>query len=210
MGRRASPESPFHLTCCPVRTHTKDECSVSLHLFAQIDFSLRVCDLLRESHVDGGVFIGPGHHGAFIPTPSRAAPCPLVLCGSHLGCSLVVPHSLEQEGLRSVHQILELVWHQRRTVPGDDGEGEAAVVSAAEMGALPSPPSAHFAEQTLDFLHQLEDHRLSEQDVDPRVQDGVDGGHADGLQVPTQLRQLVSLVSMQLIHKNPELMAANI
>lgn len=122
----------------------------------------------------------------------------------------MVARTLEQEGLRSVHQILELVRPQRRTVPGDDGGGEVAVVSAAEMGALPSPPSAHFAEQPLDFLHQLEDHRLSEQDVDPRVQDGVDGGHADGLQVPTQLGRLVSLAPLQLIPKNPELKTANI
>lgn len=183
MGRRASPESPFHPTCCPVGTHMKAERSVQ----SSDRFFLPVCDLLRESHVDGGVFFGPGHHDAFIPIPTKSAPWRLVLFGSHLGCSLVVPHSLEQEGLRSVHQILELVWHQRGAVPGDDGEGKVAVVSTAEMGALPSPPSAHFAEQTLDFLHQLEDHRLSEQDVDPRVQDGVDGGHADGLQVPTQL-----------------------
>lgn len=79
-----------------------------------------------------------------------------------------------------------------------------------EMATLPSTPSAHFAEQTLDFLHQLEYHRLSEQDVDPRVQDGVDGGHADGLQVSTQLGFLISLASLQLINKNPQLMTTNI
>lgn len=200
MGRRASPESPFHLPAV-LSGHTQEGRAFSLPPSVCSDrFFLHVCDLLRESHVDGGVFIRPGPHGAFIP----------ILCRSHLRCSLVVPRSLEQEGLRSYHRILELVRHQRRTVPGDDGEGEVALVSAVEMGALPSPPSAHFAEQTLDFLHQLEDHRLSEQDVDPRVQDGVDGGHADGLQVPTQLGQLVSLASLQLIQKNPELMTANI
>lgn len=167
-------------------------------------FFLHVCHPLCESHVDRGLFKGP-----FQSTLRESALRHLVPRWPHLLLSLVVPLSQEQEGLRSVHRILELVWIQRRAVAGDDGGGEAASISAVEAAALPSLPSAHFAEQTLDFLHQLEDHCLSEQDVDPRVQDGVDGGHADGLQVSAQLQPLVCLASLQLIHKNPELMTVN-
>lgn len=69
-------------------------------------------------------------------------------------------------------------------------------VSTAELPAVPPSPPSHFAEQKLDFFHQLEDHRLSEKDVDPRVEDRVDGGHADGQQVFIQPQRLsVCLVS---------------
>ena len=164
-------------------------------------FFLCVCHLLCESHVDRAVFDGP-----FQPLRRKSALRHLAPC---LRLSLVVALSQEQESLWSVLQILELVWHQRRAVIGDDGGGEAPV-RAGETAALPTLFSSHSAEQTLDFLRHLDDHCLSEQDVDPRVQDGVDGGHADGLQVSAQLDPLFSLASLQLIHKYPELMTVNV
>lgn len=36
------------------------------------------------------------------------------------------------------------------------------------------PPCSYLAEQALDFLNELEENRLAEQDVDPGVEDGVE------------------------------------
>lgn len=41
------------------------------------------------------------------------------------------------------------------------------------------PPCSYLTEQTLDLLSELEEHCLAEEDVDPGVQDGVEGGEAD-------------------------------
>jgi len=113
-----------------------------------------------------------------------------------------------QHGLGAARHHLRLPQHQRRGVSRHDGGREAGVGTAeAPAAAPPSAPSAHLTEQPLDFLHQLQDHRLTEQDVDPRVQDGVDGGHADGQQVFIQPGALLRLVSGQLVLKDPQLRA---
>lgn len=61
--------------------------------------------------------------------------------------------------------------------------------------------AADFAEEPLDLLLDLEEHSLSQQDVDPGVQDGVDRGKADGLQIRVLLQPYLHLWLVQLVDK---------
>lgn len=61
-----------------------------------------------------------------------------------------------------------LMGPQRGRIPGYDGGGQVSL-GAVKLPPDCSSPPAHFTEQILDFLHHFEDHRLSEENVDPGV-----------------------------------------
>lgn len=94
-----------------------------------------------------------------------------------------------EEGLRDAGDVAELTGHQRVRVPGGDDGGELVRVDAVEVAPSPLPPTrSDLAEQALDPLDELEEHGLAEQDVDPGVEDGVEGGEAyrSEVRVPVQ------------------------
>lgn len=67
----------------------------------------------------------------------------------------------------------------------------------------PSPSNA--AEEAFDLLNGFAEHSLSEEYVDPWVQNGVDGGNADGLQVRVLPYISHRFRLVQLVHKDTDL-----
>lgn len=58
------------------------------------------------------------------------------------------------------------------------------------------------AEQALDLLNKLEEHSLAEQDINPRVQDGVDRGNSNGLEIRVLLYLHLHWGLVELVNKH--------
>lgn len=86
------------------------------------------------------------------------------------------------------------------------GQGGPADVGAVVARVLPVGPS-DAAEETLHLLDGFDEHRLAQQNVHPRVQDGVHGGDADGLKVGVLPNVLHERRLVQLVHKDAHLQA---
>lgn len=67
----------------------------------------------------------------------------------------------------------------------------------------PSPSDA--AEEAFDLLDGFAEHSLAEEDVDPRVQNGVHRGNADSLQVRVLADILHRFWLVQLVHEDTDL-----
>lgn len=66
--------------------------------------------------------------------------------------------------------------HQGVRVPVRDHRGELIGINTGEVSLSLLPPCSHFTEQALDFLNELDENSLAEQDVDPGVKDRVKRG----------------------------------
>lgn len=83
--------------------------------------------------------------------------------------------------------------------------GPAAVGAVAVASrVLPVGPS-DAAEEALDLLNGLAEHRLAEQNVHPGVEDGVDRSNTDGLQVWVLLDGHHYGRLVELVHKDTHL-----
>lgn len=63
-------------------------------------------------------------------------------------------------------------------VPVGDDRGELMSIYTVEIPLSLLPPCSHFTKQAFDLLNQLEENGLAQQDVDPGVQNRVEGGKA--------------------------------
>lgn len=71
----------------------------------------------------------------------------------------------------------------------------------APLSLLPSV-GAHLAKQALDLLHELEEDGLAQQDVDPGVEDGVEGGKAYRSEVRVLLQVGLYWGFVELVQKD--------
>lgn len=86
------------------------------------------------------------------------------------------------------------------------GRGGPAPIHAVEVAPRVLPPSpSNAAEEAFDLLDGFAEHSLAEEDVDPRVQDGVHRGNADGLQVRVLPDILHRFWPVQLVHEDTDL-----
>lgn len=86
---------------------------------------------------------------------------------------------------------------------GGHGRGSSAAIYAVEIAPRVLPPSpSNTTEEAFDLLYGFAEHRLAQEDVDPRIQDGVHCGNTDGLQVRILLDILHQQRLVQLVHKD--------
>lgn len=79
----------------------------------------------------------------------------------------------------------------------------------APLSLLP-PVGSHLAEQALDLLNELEEDGLAQQDVDPGIQDGVEGGEAYRSQVRVLLQVELHRGFVELIQKHLSLQVGTV
>lgn len=68
--------------------------------------------------------------------------------------------------------------------------------------SLLPPPCTHLTEQALDLLNEFKQDGFSQKDVDPRVQDGVEGSKPDRSQVGVFLQTCFFWGLVQLVQKH--------
>lgn len=86
-------------------------------------------------------------------------------------------------------------------VPVRDVGGQLSV-DAVKVARSLLPPCSHFTEQTLDFLDELEEDSLAEKDVDPGVQDGVEGGETYRSEVRVFVQPQFNWGFIELVQKH--------
>lgn len=88
---------------------------------------------------------------------------------------------------------------------GCDGGGPVTIGPVAVVTcALPSSPT-NATEKTLDLLNGFAQDCLAQQNVDPRIQDGIYRSYTDSLQIWVLLDVSYYIWTVQLIHKDPDL-----
>lgn len=78
-------------------------------------------------------------------------------------------------------------------------------VYAVEVSLSLLPSGSHFTKQTLDFFNQLEENGLAEKDVDPGVEDRIEGCKANGLEIGVLLQPQLHWGLIKLVQKHPSL-----
>lgn len=110
-----------------------------------------------------------------------------------------------QQRLRGAADLPQLPRDEGRRLAGH-GRGGPAPVHAVEVAPRVLPPGpSDAAEEAFDLLDGFAEHSLAEEDVDPRVQNGVHWGNADGLQVGVLPDVFHRLGPVQLVHKDTDL-----
>ena len=83
--------------------------------------------------------------------------------------SFVTASSEHLTSLRQVEEGLGAAGDISQGVPIGDDRGELVSIYTVEVSLSLLPPCSHFTKQALDFLNELEENSLAEQDVDPGV-----------------------------------------
>lgn len=113
-----------------------------------------------------------------------------------------------EKGLGAGGGISQAVGDQGEGALLGDHRGLSMGVRAVEAPlSLLSPVGSHLAKQTLDLLDELEEDGLAQQDVDPRVEDGVEGGEAYRSQVRVLLQVELHRGFVELVQKHLSLQA---
>lgn len=107
-----------------------------------------------------------------------------------------------QNRQRGARDLLQFSRHDGRRVSGDDGGDLRSVHEAARsLRSL----RLQLAEETLDVLDEFGEHRFTQEDVDPGVQNGVGGGKADSQQIWVSVQPLLHWCLIKLVEKHLDL-----
>lgn len=82
-----------------------------------------------------------------------------------------------EEDLGAAGDISQVVGSQGERVPLNN-RGELMDVYTVEVSLSLLPPCSYLAKQALDFLNELEEDSLAEQDIDPGIKNGVERSEA--------------------------------
>lgn len=94
-------------------------------------------------------------------------------------CEQLAPLWIVEEGLGAAGGIWQAMGDKGDGALLGDHRGLSMGVRTVEAPlSLLSSVGAHLAKQALDLLDELEEDGLAQQDVDPGVEDGVEGGKA--------------------------------
>lgn len=104
-------------------------------------------------------------------------------------CEHLLPLREVEEGLGAAAGISQAMRDQGDgTLLGDHRGLSIGVRTVDAPLSLLSSVGSHLAKQALDLLDELKEDGLAQQDVDPGVEDGVEGGKADGSKVGVLLQ----------------------
>lgn len=140
--------------------------------------------------------------------PGRARSPPVCANSAAAPAVQVTPSWQVEECLGAAAYVWQVAGDQGKRFPLRGNGAELMRIDTVETLWPLLSSGSHLAEQALDFLDYLEQNCLAEQDVDPRVKDGVERGEAYRSQVRVLFQHQLHWSLVELVQKDLSLQRA--